>query len=169
MQPARPAVPPSRPKLTSADYLRQAAARKRAKEDEFAAALLQEEHQIAQQCAVWASEANSWVAQLGIARTYRQVQAASGEVMIKVYENGVKAREMLPREFQREREKLRAQLERQKYRPGAATRLSSDAMPRQPRAQVQEELRELLRDTTALTERLQHQLSELTRRGWNVT
>lgn len=47
-------------------------------------------------------------------------------------------------------------------------RAADASMPKQPRAEVQEELRSLLRDTTALTERLQAQLAELAQRGWNV-
>lgn len=53
-------------------------------------------------------------------------------------------------------------------RPSPRTLLCAPGPPRQSRAQVQEELQALLRDTTSLIERLHSQLAELKRRGWNV-
>lgn len=74
-------------------------------------------------------------------------------------------------------------LERERYRPpskrsgaggdeeapsGEGAGQEEGAKPRQSRAQVQDELQALLRDTTALTERLHSQLAELSKRGWNA-
>jgi len=178
---------------TSLQYLRQAAAQRRAKDRAFADRLNREKLEFENMCMMRIEEANRFMQQLGVLRQYRRIQTIDRGMRVLVSRpNSQKNEERIIslQMFLREHEKLKVLVDKTLQEGSGNTHVHKSASlgaqgemkqhslnakakvvnPKHKltRTEAQAELQEVLEGTRRLTAILQEQLDEIQRRGWNA-